>query len=326
MSDFRSKSSATSVQASFDQMIKQFGVVTVMNAKVFLKPLYGSESGCIINNKYLDDRAGGAQYKAHDILKALLDEAAANTAANPTYVEIDTLKIANINMEGPTKTITGGQYVNPLIKFGKTATIEMQDALGRADVIEALGGGVLEQFAPDENGVIENNQYVLHMGQDFAGAKTILGESFFIDRQTGAQVKVYIILYEMLPDSIMNLTQDAEGDATVFDLNGSLSAVDIMIGDKSDFNTHAVSKGIFYSVLPQEVDYEASFYSVDFAKADGSAVSDDTIALLNMQYAQKVKAGDPFTMPVREDLTFDPASLDSVMADTEIKVKLASEA
>ena len=57
---------------------------------------------------------------------------------------LDTLKIANLTMEGPTKTITGGQYANPIIKYGKTMTLEMQDALGRSEAIEALCGGIQE--------------------------------------------------------------------------------------------------------------------------------------------------------------------------------------
>ena len=34
------------------------------------------------------------------------------------------MKMANITIDGPTKTVTGGQYSNPLLKFGKTARIE----------------------------------------------------------------------------------------------------------------------------------------------------------------------------------------------------------
>lgn len=258
MSEFNSKSAVVASAATFDEMLKQFGVVTVMNARVYKEPLAE-----IMGNSDF------STFKAHDFVKELLKKEGEGAAEHYVHesVLIDTLKIANINMEGPTKTVTGGQYVNPLIKFGKTATIEMQDALGRGDVIELLGGGIVEDYVavsgepgsetetPDSQ-VVANNVKVLHMGQDFAGAKTILGESFFIERASGAQVKVYILLYEMLPDSIMNLTQDAEGDATVFDLNGSLSAVDILIGDKGD--TKGIVKGVFYSILPQKNNYSAT--------------------------------------------------------------------
>lgn len=255
MSEFVSKSLALAASATFDDMLKQFGVVTVMNARVYKDPL------SVIMNQ---EDGNFSNFKAHDFVKELLKKkgGSGDDKDDPLHasVFIDTLKITNINMEGPTKTVTGGQYINPLIKFGKTATIEMQDALGRAEVIEALGGGIVETYVNSETTPGKDSQVetgytnVLHLTQDFAGPKTILGESFFIDQKTGAQVKVYILLYEMLPDSIFNLTQDAEGDATVFDLNGSLSAVDILIGNAG--TTDGVVKGVFYSILPQNNDYK----------------------------------------------------------------------
>ena len=175
--------------ASFDSMMRNgFGIVTVMNAKVYDAP-------------------------ATSVLKGLTAYGVYDQYKNAEYLcEIDTFKIANVTEEGPSKTVTGGQYSNPLIKFGKSARLEMQDALGRAEAIDALCGGIMET----EGGVITG----LHFGEDFVGPKMIIGDSFFIDRKTGQQVKVRIIFYQFLPDSIFNLTQDAEGDATVFDMNG----------------------------------------------------------------------------------------------------------
>lgn len=285
MSIFASTSSAVNAQANFNDMLKNFGVVTVMNARVFKRPLYNA-SNAIINAENLEDK------KAYDILQALL------ALDSSEYVKIDTLKIANINLEGPTKTVTGGQYVNPLIKFGKTATIEMQDALGRGDVIELLGGGIIEDFVA-EQGITVGNTNVLHMTQDFAGAKTILGESFFIDQKSGAQVHVYILLYEMLPDSIMNLTQDAEGDATVFDLNGSLSAVDILVSDQPENPTYGgIVKGVFYSILPKlSIAAPAEKpYKAEFALVEGE---DDPMAAVLVAGTEPVaQAAQAYTLPV----------------------------
>ena len=56
----------------------------------------------------------------------------------------------------------------------------------------------------------------------------------------------------MLPDAIFNLTQDAEGDATVFDMNGSLNSKEICVGLTDDKNT---TMNVFYSILPQ-LDYK----------------------------------------------------------------------
>ena len=56
----------------------------------------------------------------------------------------------------------------------------------------------------------------------------------------------------MLPDSIFNLTQDAEGDATVFDMNGSLNSKEICVGLDNTKNT---TMNVFYSIVPQ-LDYQ----------------------------------------------------------------------
>ena len=212
--------------ASFDSMMRNgFGVVTVMNAKVYDAPaasVFKNSTAYGIYN----------QYKNADYL-----------------CEIDTFKVANVTEEGPSKTVTGGQYSNPLIKFGKSARLEMQDALGRAEAIDALCGGITET----EGGVITG----LHFGEDFVGPKMIIGDSFFIDRKTGQQVKVKIIFYQFLPDSIFNLTQDAEGDATVFDMNGDLLTTEILVGQKEG---EPKPHGVFYSIIDENEVPEKGIY------------------------------------------------------------------
>lgn len=203
--------------ATFNDMMMTngFGIVTVMNADV---------------------------YEALDT-DELKSKTAYDVIAEPgtKLCRIDTLKVANVTMEGPTKTITGGQYSNPLIKFGKSARLEMQDALGNAKAIEALCGGVNEY---EES--LEGKLTGMHFGEDFCGPKMIIGDSFFIDRKTGQQVKVKVIFYQFLPDSIFNLTQDAEGDATVFDMNGDLLTSVILVGDEKG---SPIEHGVFYSIV-----------------------------------------------------------------------------
>ena len=196
-----------------------FGVVTVMNAKVYDAP----EASVL---------KGLTAYEIYERSKTM-----------QLLCEIDTFKVANVTEEGPSKTVTGGRYSNPLIKFGKSARLEMQDALGRAAAIDALCGGIMET---EDLAVVG-----LHFGEDFVGPKMIVGDSFFIDRKTGQQVKVKIIFYQFLPDSIFNLTQDAEGDATVFDMNGDLLTTEIVVGDK---DTNPLVHGVFYSIIPETED------------------------------------------------------------------------
>ena len=183
-----------------------FGIVTVMNARI-----YTLKSGFA----YVGRNTGSG--------------ALTPAAFEDSGLYLDTLKIANITMEGPTKTITGGQYSNPLIKYGKTMTMEMQDALGRSTAMtqffgcEVVGGRI-------------------SVGDKFPGAFAIEGDTFFIDQESGDKVTVHIFIPQFLPDGIFNLTQDAEGDATVFDLNGSVNVTEIK--DSAD----GASRSIFYEI------------------------------------------------------------------------------
>ena len=206
--------------ANFSSMLSRFGVVTVMNADVYKNLV--------------------------DTTVKTPEEYLTAATADKHLCRLDTLKIANVTVEGPSKTVTGGQYSNPLIKFGKSARLEMQDALGNANVIDALCGGIAE-YEDSTNTTLRG----LHYGEDFGAPVTIIGDSFFIDQNTGAQVPVKIIFYQFLPDSIFNLTQDAEGDATVFDMNGDLLTTTVKLPSKSGA---AIEHGIFYSIVsPEEI-------------------------------------------------------------------------
>lgn len=213
--------------ATFDGMMKDgFGIVTVMNARVY-PALEASE------------------YQGKTAYEIAKTYGAAEADAS-LLCTLDTLKIANVTMEGPTKTISGGQFSNPLIKFGKSARLEMQDALGSSKAIEALCGGIQETHLGDSDAIVG-----LHFGEDFVSPKMIIGDSFFIDRKTGQQVQVKIIFYQFLPDSIFNLTQDAEGDATVFDMNGDLLTTEILVGssDSTKETGKTLVHGVFYSIV-----------------------------------------------------------------------------
>ena len=213
--------------ATFSKMMERFGIVTVMNAKVY-------DTAKVM---------GKDEFKTLDAKAVLAKFEAITTAAAGLLCELDTLKVANISIEGPSKTVTGGQYSNPLIKFGKSARLEMQDALGNVDAIDALCGGVTEYSeGSDPARTID----ALHFGEDFNGPRTIIGESFFIDQPTGQQVPVKVIFYQFLPDSIFNLTQDAEGDATVFDMNGDLLTTVIKTYDNAG---KEIEHGMFYSIV-----------------------------------------------------------------------------
>lgn len=208
--------------AKFDSMIQRFGVVTVMNAKVY-DVIYDGSTPATVD-------AVLKQYEAATALTTL-----------------DTLKIANVSQDGPDKTVTGGQYSNPLIKFGKSARLEMQDALGNNEALDALCGTVSEYKTKAVDGGALSDRIALHVGEQFAGPKCIIGDSFFIEQKSGAQVPVKIIFYQFLPDSLFNLTQDSEGDATVFDMNGDLMTTVVQVGGKDA--GQLINAGLFYSIV-----------------------------------------------------------------------------
>ena len=177
-------------------MLRRFGVVTVMDVQGYEAKLFAAET----------DVTGvdGAKY-------AIGEWDAVNTLKETALFHLDTLKIANINQEGPTKTITGGQNADTLLKYGKTVTIEMQEALGKYDVLEHIYG--VNTAA---------NKQISAITDRFPQEITLVGTTFVIDQKTGAKQPVKIVIPRFLGDGIFNLTQDAEGDATVFDLNGNV--------------------------------------------------------------------------------------------------------
>ena len=228
---------------TFQSMIERFGVVTVMNVDVY------DTSKFNLNDTTDAEHPAWIGLQADEIGQQII--AAASTAK---ICHLDTLKISNMSQEGPTKTVTGGQYSNPLIKFGKSARLEMQDALGNAAALDALCGTVSESKGNDANfgakySTDSNGVYALHVTEDFNGPRTLIGDTFFIDQKSGQQVKAKILIYQFLPDSIFNLTQDSEGDATVFDMNGDLLTTDILVSTKDGNGTNAVVHGVFYSII-----------------------------------------------------------------------------
>lgn len=241
----------SSGNTSFSEaMTGGFGVVTVMNVDVYdaLSTAAYAELTPQLIIQNIEQNKGEIDLSTE--LTGVTGVDSTDEHKRSRLCRIDTLKVANATQEGPTKTITGGQYTNPLIKFGKTSRLEMQDALGNADAIEALGGAVNEWIeSTDSEGKTIETYTALHVGSEFAGTKLLIGDSFIMDKKSGKQVDVKIIFYQFLPDSIFNLTQDSEGDATVFDMNGDLLTTNILIADKDGGK---LTRGMFYSIVAKD--------------------------------------------------------------------------
>ena len=231
-------------ESSFAERMKHFGVVTVRNAKIYDVDDYSKLANV------------SAYQIAHAAKTATGDEivvqagAAQDKDKDPklTYRgEIDTLKTASVSTDGPTKTITGGQYNEPLLKYGKTVTVSRRDALGDHKALEALCGTVSEYSEGSKSTTIDETKFIgRHITPQFATAKRIIGDSFFVNQKTGETVNVKIIFYKFLPDSLFNLAQEADGDASVFDRNGTLVPVKIQVGQSDG---HSEPEQVFWSVI-----------------------------------------------------------------------------
>ena len=225
-----------------------FGIVTVMDVKVFdyVEP----------NNETVSD-----------YLERVEGERA--------IAEIDHMQVATLSTDGPSITINGGKYNNPLIKYGKTARCEMTDALGQADALVALGGAEL-----DSNGNIS-------ITDKFGAPVTIIGTTFVVDQATGKHIPMKVVLYKFLPDSTPSFAFDS-GNAATFDLNGDLLAVEGLTGFDTDegegWESCSGSNGVFFSMVPAEcaLDEDPYIYFAYDAGIYGPA---------------KLKATDSYTYP-----------------------------
>lgn len=181
--------------------MKGFGVVTVMNAKIYQ----------LKNNKTYRSGQCAHENGARGLVSGDFE---------CTHLYLDALKISNLNQEGANKTISGGRNDSVLMQHGKTMKLEMQSALGSSDV--------LTHFFGCEVGAKTGSLYVTNK---FPGAFAIEGDTFFIDQATGEKVKIKIFIPQFRPHGVFNLTQDAEGDAAIFDCSGSVILTDIIDSD-----------------------------------------------------------------------------------------------
>ena len=198
-----------------------FGIVTVMDVKVY-KEFAVAENG--------------------ETAKVYLDRIEATTGGGTELASIDHMQVATLSTDGPSITINGGKFNNPLLKYGKTARCEMTDALGQADALVALGGAEI-----DSTGNIS-------ITDKFGAPVTIVGSSFVVDQKTGKHIPVKVILYKFLPDSTPSFAFDS-GNAATFDLNGDLLAVEGITlgtgeGGTEEWSDCVGATGVFFSIVP----------------------------------------------------------------------------
>lgn len=127
---------------------------------------------------------------------------------------IDSLKIANFTQEGPTKTARGGKNNAILARYGKETRLEMEDAIISVGALQHLMGAEV-----DTEGTIE-------IKDTFPVAVKLVGETFFIDPDTGKKIQATFTVPHFIPDGLFNLTMEAEGDFGVMEMGGEVIADD----------------------------------------------------------------------------------------------------
>lgn len=137
-----------------------------------------------------------------------------NRAIGGKTFSIDSLRISNITQEGPTKTAKGGLYATTQLRYGKTMRLEMEDVVGRIDVLENLMGVK----------VVENESAAtkLQITDKFSAAMGIEGTTFIINQKTGEKDWVKITIFSFLPDSIFEQNMEAEGDFGAINIAGEI--------------------------------------------------------------------------------------------------------
>jgi len=236
---------------TLEQALARFGVVTVM------EPTFQALKK--VNGSWVDD-------------------------INFSTITLDSLRISNFTMEGPTKTSKGGLNAETIFRYGKTARLEMEDVVGRIEVIKQMFGGQLTQAAAPstttyttvvqttEQKVFElpevaastaalellingatvaatldptlkyviagttvavagqeviitytrNNYDKLAITEKFPTMFRIAGRTFVIAKDDGSRQFINIHINRFLPDGLLNLTMEAEGDFGVFNVAGEL--------------------------------------------------------------------------------------------------------
>lgn len=244
---------------SFQDLMKGFGVVTVMNAKIYK----------LKNN---------LTYRTHNTCSHNSGNGFYPSDFECTHLYLDALKISNINQEGSKKSLSGGQNGDILLQYGKTMTLEMTNALGSAQVMKEFFGCEIGK----ETGTI-------YVNNKFPSAFAIEGDTFFIDQQTGEKVGVKIFIPQFRPNGIFNLVQDAEGEATVFDCNGVIAAT--YIRDNDCPNGHEV----FYLISDKSwPEYELGpFATIEYIKTNYYTVPEH-ISILNDYSSHRSQYSDAY--------------------------------
>ena len=170
--------------------LDNFGFITVMNIKV-------------LDVEDLDTYTTEGVIDYDDIAQDYVDDGLTELAT------INSLSISNVTQEGPRKEARGGLYAQPLVRYGKTMRIELEDVVANLAALKTIGGA-------------KGTGQDLEVDETFAKHHTLIGETFVVDQSSGDRKWVIVVFPRFLPDSIFDLTMEAEGDIGMITIAGEL--------------------------------------------------------------------------------------------------------
>jgi len=133
---------------------------------------------------------------------------------------LDSLTMSNITQEGPTKETRGGIYAEPIIRHKKTMRVEMEDVVLKPAALEVLFGATL-YYSEDET---TDPAKITGFGMTdrFASMLTLKGRTYVVDKLDGTRKWIDIVFKRFLPDSVVDMMMEAEGDLGVVNVAGEL--------------------------------------------------------------------------------------------------------
>jgi hypothetical protein len=145
--------------------------------------------------------------------------------AVPAIATLDSLTMSNITQEGPQKETRGGTAAEPIIRFRKTVRLEMEDVVITPTAMRALFGATLyddEGARIDDYDPSTDTIGGFGITDTFAKMLTLRGKTFVIDRATGDRRWIDITFKRFLPDSVLDMMMESEGDLGVVNVAGEL--------------------------------------------------------------------------------------------------------
>lgn len=215
------------------------------------------------------------------------------TVIKPTFYEvgsatplftIDSLRISNITQEGPTKTVKGGLYANTQMRYGKTMRLEMEDVVGRIEVLKRLMGanfinGLIPTDRTDEAVFVayEDEQSVFTVQYEVKSATTpvvlrngVAEPATFVNNvftiTTPANVvtgDIISITYTYVDENVEKV-QITDKFAPAVKIMGQTFVIDSVTGNKQWVQIH-FPKFLPDSVFEQTMEAEGDFGAMNIA-------------------------------------------------------------